>query len=115
MNKIRAALAALRARGAFDLLWIAGFAVCLTLLLMRPSVSAVTGKGVALELATGAQRRALYSGDTRVATIVERVARDGESWRVTQTLQLPGEDTPMGHIKLQLFKDLSLKRVDIDA
>jgi hypothetical protein len=106
-----------RFRLVVDLLWCLGFAVALTLILLRPSGAFAPDRGASLDLRQGSQIQALFrtSGGEkrRIGTVRTRVERTGKTWSVSHAFLIGGVQA--GLVRTWLRADLSLARLSIRA
>lgn len=102
-----------RLRILIDLLWCVGFAVALSLILLRPSGAFAPDRGARLDLEEGVQVQALLRDKERVGSVQSEIRRRGKGWIVTHIFTM--QDRQAGKVRTWLRADLSLERLSIEA
>jgi hypothetical protein len=106
-------------RTAFDLLWVAGFAATITLIVLRPSGAFAPDRAANLELEEGTQVQVLYKAGQRMGEVHAQIKRRSDGWVVTHLFFYGAADkggaTRAGKVRTWLRADLSLERLSIKA
>jgi len=108
-------LAARWPRVLLDVGWCLAFGVLLALVLLRAPSGAFLGASgeVKLVLVEGVQRQILLKDGRELGTVVSRVERHNQGWRVSHRFILDGQDA--GRTVLDLRADLSLDALELDV
>lgn len=103
-------------RTSFDLLWCAGFAATITLILLRPSGAFAPDRATSLELQEGSQVQVMYKETRRIGEVRARISRRKSGWLVTHQFFMGAKTAARaGEVRTWLRADLSLERLSLEA